>query len=189
MTKRYRKENTSRCIARSNTAVYTQSDRTIPSIRFRHHEGNGRRHQGKGGSERYRASSQWLRFRLLGIQLIKAIVRLQDLQGRKIRVDFSMTQKPHEPTPGEYMGPKRPDRDDRDRRGGGGGYDRGGYGGGSSRGRYDSDRGDRGDRGGYRGGSRYYSSNRDSSRSPPPARRRSHSPGAGRRDSPSYDRS
>lgn len=32
----------------------------------------------------------------------------QDLQGRRIRVDFSTTQKPHNPTPGAYMGPRRP---------------------------------------------------------------------------------
>ncbi|ORX88358.1 RNA-binding domain-containing protein [Basidiobolus meristosporus CBS 931.73] len=28
----------------------------------------------------------------------------QELHGRRIRVDFSMTQKPHSPTPGQYMG-------------------------------------------------------------------------------------
>jgi transformer-2 protein len=32
------------------------------------------------------------------------------LQGRPIRVDYSATQKPHQPTPGEYMGVKRPIR-------------------------------------------------------------------------------
>ncbi|EIW70743.1 hypothetical protein TREMEDRAFT_28739 [Tremella mesenterica DSM 1558] len=30
------------------------------------------------------------------------------LHGRAIRVDFSATQRPHAPTPGEYMGVKRP---------------------------------------------------------------------------------
>lgn len=30
------------------------------------------------------------------------------LHGRTIRVDFSATVKPHNPTPGEYMGAKRP---------------------------------------------------------------------------------
>jgi transformer-2 protein len=29
------------------------------------------------------------------------------LHGRTIRVDFSATAKPHNPTPGEYMGTKR----------------------------------------------------------------------------------
>ncbi|KAI9639458.1 uncharacterized protein MKK02DRAFT_29516 [Dioszegia hungarica] len=32
----------------------------------------------------------------------------QMLHGREMRVDFSATQKPHNPTPGEYMGAKRP---------------------------------------------------------------------------------
>jgi transformer-2 protein len=31
-----------------------------------------------------------------------------ELQGRRIRVDFSTTHKPHNPTPGAYMGPRRP---------------------------------------------------------------------------------
>ncbi|ORX36751.1 hypothetical protein BD324DRAFT_465696 [Kockovaella imperatae] len=35
------------------------------------------------------------------------------LHGRPIRVDFSATQKAHQPTPGQYMGEKRPLRDDR----------------------------------------------------------------------------
>ena len=30
------------------------------------------------------------------------------LHGRPIRVDFSATQKPHQPTPGQYMGEKKP---------------------------------------------------------------------------------
>ncbi|ORX64045.1 RNA-binding domain-containing protein [Basidiobolus meristosporus CBS 931.73] len=29
-----------------------------------------------------------------------------ELHGRRIRVDFSMTQRPHSPTPGQYMGRK-----------------------------------------------------------------------------------
>ncbi|WVO16222.1 hypothetical protein L204_103893 [Cryptococcus depauperatus] len=46
------------------------------------------------------------------------------LHGRNIRVDYSATQKPHSSTPGQYMGTKRPPRDDRYSRGGGGGrYD------------------------------------------------------------------
>ena len=31
-----------------------------------------------------------------------------DLQGRNMRVDYSTTQRPHDPTPGAYMGHKRP---------------------------------------------------------------------------------
>lgn len=32
-----------------------------------------------------------------------------DLNGRNIRVDFSVTHRPHDPTPGAYMGPRRPE--------------------------------------------------------------------------------
>lgn len=32
-----------------------------------------------------------------------------DLNGRRMRVDYSVTKKPHQPTPGEYMGVKRPE--------------------------------------------------------------------------------
>ncbi|KAJ2955206.1 hypothetical protein NQZ79_g8763 [Umbelopsis isabellina] len=63
-----------------------------------------------------------------------------EIDGRNVRVDFSMTRRPHTPTPGEYMGEKR--RSGRDR-------DRG-----------DRDRGDRGDRDRYR----------RRSRTPPPPR-------------------
>ncbi|WRT66283.1 uncharacterized protein IL334_003236 [Kwoniella shivajii] len=92
----------------------------------------------------------------------RAIEKLNglDLHGRNIRVDYSATQKPHAPTPGQYMGVKRPATDDRyDRRGGGGGYppprgydnryERRDYGGGGG---YDNRRG--GGHGGYdnRGG-------------------------------------
>nr|XP_019010890.1 uncharacterized protein I206_04193 [Kwoniella pini CBS 10737]OCF49671.1 hypothetical protein I206_04193 [Kwoniella pini CBS 10737] len=40
----------------------------------------------------------------------RAIEKLNglNLHGRNIRVDFSATQKPHAPTPGQYMGVKRP---------------------------------------------------------------------------------
>ena len=65
----------------------------------------------------------------------------QELDGRQVRVDFSITKRPHTPTPGKYMG--RPSRDFRDgppSRGRGGGRDR--Y-------------GDRGDRYGDRDGGRY----------------------------------
>ncbi|GAA5980175.1 hypothetical protein JCM11641_006939 [Rhodosporidiobolus odoratus] len=74
-----------------------------------------------------------------------------DLHARRLRVDFSATQRAHEPTPGEYRGPRRPD-DDRS----GGRYDSrydsrysGGRGGGG--------RGwdDREDRWASRGGDRY----------------------------------
>ncbi|BGP57775.1 hypothetical protein JCM8202_002427 [Rhodotorula sphaerocarpa] len=74
-----------------------------------------------------------------------------DLHGRRIRVDFSATQRPHEPTPGEYRGPRRdydfagpprggpyggppPGGDRWASRGGGGGG--GGYGGGYGGGGY-----------------------------------------------------
>lgn len=33
------------------------------------------------------------------------------LQGRAIRVDFSATRKPHNPTPGQYMGERKPMRE------------------------------------------------------------------------------
>jgi transformer-2 protein len=35
----------------------------------------------------------------------------QDLNGRRIRVDYSVTDRPHAPTPGEYMGHRRSGRD------------------------------------------------------------------------------
>ena len=65
----------------------------------------------------------------------------QELDGRQVRVDFSITKRPHTPTPGKYMG--RPSRD----------FNRGGppSGGRGGRERY----GDRGDRYGDRDGGRY----------------------------------
>lgn len=39
---------------------------------------------------------------------------MQEIDDRQIRVDYSVTHRPHTPTPGEYMGVKR--RSDRDRR-------------------------------------------------------------------------
>ena len=54
-----------------------------------------------------------------------------ELDGRRLRVDYSITKRPHTPTPGVYMG--RPTRTSDDR----------------------SDRHDRGDRG-YDGRDRYY---------------------------------
>lgn len=51
-----------------------------------------------------------------------------EIDGRKIRVDFSITKRAHTPTPGVYMGrpTRRPKRTGGERSGGyGGGYDRG----------------------------------------------------------------
>ncbi|CAO3699501.1 unnamed protein product [Rhizopus stolonifer] len=39
-----------------------------------------------------------------------------DIDERKIRVDYSVTHRPHTPTPGQYMGERRPDYYDRSRR-------------------------------------------------------------------------
>merc|ERR1712168_293262 len=89
-----------------------------------------------------------------------------DLDGRKIRVDFSITKRPHTPTPGMYMG--RPTTGSR--HGGGGGR--------------------RGDRR-RRSPSPYYRGGRGRSRSPMYRGRRSPSPyyGGGRRDYRSRSRS
>lgn len=59
-----------------------------------------------------------------------------DIDGRKIRVDFSLTQRAHTPTPGIYMGKSHP----RSHHGGsgGGGSHYGGGGGGGGGGRYNS---------------------------------------------------
>jgi len=45
-----------------------------------------------------------------------------EMNGRRIRVDYSVTDRPHAPTPGEYMGHRR--RRDKDSYYGGGGRDR-----------------------------------------------------------------
>lgn len=76
-----------------------------------------------------------------------------DLDGHRMRVDFSITKRAHTPTPGKYMG--RPDQSARSGRparfGGGGGFRSGGFSG-----------------GGY-GGSRYgYRRSRSRSRSRSP---------------------
>ena len=62
-----------------------------------------------------------------------------EIDGRRIRVDYSVTKRPHTPTPGVYMGRPTYSRGGGGG-GGGGGYDRGGGG-------YE-----RRDYGGYRGG-------------------------------------
>ncbi|KAF9076607.1 hypothetical protein BDP27DRAFT_1210736, partial [Rhodocollybia butyracea] len=104
-----------------------------------------------------------------------------DLNGRRIRVDYSVTDRPHAPTPGEYMGHRRAARDsryDRDR-----GGDREYYR--ESRGEYrgsgDRDRRDR-DRDHYGRDTRDWRERR----SPPPSRGR-YSPEYRRRRS--YSRS
>lgn len=82
-----------------------------------------------------------------------------DFMGRAIRVDYSLTEQPHHPTPGRYMGPRDHRDDRRDYRYPPRDFDRhrGDYR--SDRGEYRGDRGDyRGDRGDYRGDRRddYY---------------------------------
>lgn len=77
-----------------------------------------------------------------------------EIDGRRIRVDYSITKRPHTPTPGVYMG--RPTYSRGGGGGGGGGYDRGGgY--------------ERRDYGGYRGGGGGYDRYR---REPSPYQRR-----------------
>ncbi|KAG9006612.1 hypothetical protein FRB94_000538 [Tulasnella sp. JGI-2019a] len=117
-----------------------------------------------------------------------------EIDGRRLRVDYSVTERPHQPTPGEYMGTRREadrysgsgggrydDRDrDRDRRDRGDSY----YHGGSSSSRRDRDRDPYG-RDSYRDRD-WRDADRDRDRdwrdkrsprgsSPPPRRRRSHS--------------
>ncbi|KZT43053.1 RNA-binding domain-containing protein [Sistotremastrum suecicum HHB10207 ss-3] len=106
-----------------------------------------------------------------------------ELNGRRIRVDYSVTDRPHAPTPGEYMGHRRAGY--KDSYSGGGGGDRGGR---DSRDYRDRDRDYRG---GGRERGRYDRSDRDSygrdwrdRRSPPPRR---YSPD--RRSRRSYSRS
>jgi len=88
-----------------------------------------------------------------------------DLNGRRIRVDYSVTDRPHAPTPGEYMGHRRPVREERDRRDRTDRYDRGDR-------DYRRDRGDRRDDYGRDRDWRDRRSPRRNSRSPPPARKR-----------------
>jgi len=64
---------------------------------------------------------------LSGAEDAKERLNGAELDGRRIRVDYSITQRPHTPTPGVYMG--RPTQSTRGRRGYGGGY--GGRNGGS----------------------------------------------------------
>lgn len=50
-----------------------------------------------------------------------------ELDGRRLRVDYSITKRPHTPTPGVYMGrPTHAGPDDREHRERDRGYDRGG---------------------------------------------------------------
>ncbi|KAF9468787.1 hypothetical protein BDZ94DRAFT_1152816, partial [Collybia nuda] len=101
-----------------------------------------------------------------------------DLNGRRIRVDYSVTDRPHAPTPGEYMG---------HRRGGGRDSYHGGGGGGGGREHRDSYRDS------YRGDS-HRRSERDKDRDPygRDSRdwrdRRSPAPSRGGRYSPDYRR-
>ena len=46
-------------------------------------------------------------FGLLIFQFFESHLIPQDLNGRRIRVDYSVTDRPHAPTPGEYMGHRR----------------------------------------------------------------------------------
>ncbi|KAJ7367891.1 hypothetical protein DFH08DRAFT_829689 [Mycena albidolilacea] len=107
-----------------------------------------------------------------------------DLNGRRIRVDYSVTDRPHAPTPGEYMGHRRSAARDSYHGGGGGG---GGGGRDSYRDSYrDRDYGRR-----DRDRDPYGRDNRDSRdwrerRSPPPSRGGRYSPDRRRR---SYSRS
>ncbi|XP_026276811.1 transformer-2 protein homolog alpha isoform X3 [Frankliniella occidentalis] len=128
-----------------------------------------------------------------------------EIDGRRIRVDFSITQRAHTPTPGIYMGKPtyrsapergwrggdddgggggggggdRSDRGDRRERGGGGG--RGGRGGGGRGGDYYGGGGGGGGGGGYRG------SYRDRSPSPYYSRRRRYERSHSRSYSPRYE--
>jgi len=57
----------------------------------------------------------------------------KELNGKAIRIDYSITQRAHTPTPGKYFG--RPDQSTRLHSSGGGGYNRGYGGGGGGGGR------------------------------------------------------
>lgn len=118
------------------------------------------------------------------------MVTPQELNGRRIRVDYSVTDRPHAPTPGEYMGHRRSNNRDRDRRDRGDPY-RESYRDRDLRrddyDRYDRDRYDRYDRDRYAERyDRYADRDRDPysrdggrewrRRSPPPPARRAYSP-------------
>merc|ERR1739848_78568 len=95
----------------------------------------------------------------------------QEIDGRRIRVDFSITKRAHTPTPGVYMG--RPTY----RGGGGGGGDR--YSGGDRYGGGDRYSGGRGGGGGYgrrRSPSPYYRGGGGGGRRDYRSRSRSYSP-------------
>lgn len=100
-----------------------------------------------------------------------------DLNGRRIRVDYSVTDRPHAPTPGEYMGHRRSTRDSRDHRDS------------HYSSRRDRDSGRRSDRGDRDKDRDTYGRDRDwrDRRSPPPSRGGRYSPDYRRRRS--YSRS
>lgn len=98
------------------------------------------------------------------------------LHGRNIRVDYSATQKPHSSTPGQYMGAKRPVRDDS--------YGRGRYD--DRRGGYDDRRHD--DRRDYYGSSSSRYDDRDSSYRDSYSSRRTGDPYEGRSRRDDYDK-
>ncbi|KAF8816508.1 RNA-binding domain-containing protein [Phlegmacium glaucopus] len=100
-----------------------------------------------------------------------------DLNGRRIRVDYSVTDRPHAPTPGEYMGHRRSTRDSRDQRDS------------HYSSRRDRDSGRRSDRGDRDRDRDTYGRDRDwrDRRSPPPSRGGRYSPDYRRRRS--YSRS
>lgn len=41
------------------------------------------------------------------MHIYSSIKLFQEIDRRKVRVDYSVTHRPHTPTPGEYMGEKR----------------------------------------------------------------------------------
>eukprot|EP00485_Elphidium_margaritaceum_P007892 CAMPEP_0202708524 /NCGR_PEP_ID=MMETSP1385-20130828/20710_1 /ASSEMBLY_ACC=CAM_ASM_000861 /TAXON_ID=933848 /ORGANISM="Elphidium margaritaceum" /LENGTH=453 /DNA_ID=CAMNT_0049367521 /DNA_START=866 /DNA_END=2231 /DNA_ORIENTATION=+ len=86
-----------------------------------------------------------------------------ELDGKQIRVDFSLTKRPHEPTPGTYLGRRFPSGDGGGRGGGryggssygGGGNSYGGGGGGGGYGDYNGGGGGGNDGGGYGANGKY----------------------------------
>ncbi|KAG9102006.1 hypothetical protein FS749_000571 [Ceratobasidium sp. UAMH 11750] len=109
-----------------------------------------------------------------------------ELNGRRIRVDYSTTEKPHAPTPGEYMGYRRSEHDDKRRSERSSHYD--GYGRDRDYGRDSRDSWRDRDYGRREYRDRDYRDRRSPRRSPSPPRRRrsySRSPPRGSGSSPS----